>query len=53
MCGDRINVLIKKIAKLESELSELEDEEKNLYLQEVGITNSGLDKLIYQTYNLQ
>ena len=38
--------------QLESELSELEDEEKDLYLQEVGITNSGLDKLIFQTYNL-
>ena len=30
----------------------LEDEEKELFLQEVGIRNSGLDKLIFATYNL-
>lgn len=38
--------------QIESELSELEDEEKKQFMQELGITNSGLDKLIYQTYNL-
>lgn len=38
--------------QIESELSDLEDEEKKNFLQELGITNSGLDKLIYQTYNL-
>jgi len=38
--------------QLESELSELEDDEKDFYLKEIGISNSGLDKLIFQTYNL-
>ncbi len=38
--------------QIESELSELDNEEKRSFLQELGITNSGLDKLIYQTYNL-
>lgn len=38
--------------EIESELSELENEERTAFLQELGITNSGLDKLIYQTYNL-
>lgn len=38
--------------QIESELSELEDEEKKQFMHELGITNSGLDKLIYQTYNL-
>lgn len=39
-------------AKIESELSELNDDDKKLFLEELGITNSGLDKLIYATYNL-
>ena len=39
-------------AKMESELSEMEDEEKCAFLKEMGISNSGLDKLIFATYNL-
>lgn len=39
-------------AKLESELAELDEEEKKVFLEDVGITNSGLDKLIFATYNL-
>ena len=39
-------------AKLESDLAGLEDEEKKLLLQDVGISNSGLDKLIFATYDL-
>ena len=39
-------------AKIESELSELEEEEKNLFLEELGIEQSGLDKLINATYHL-
>ena len=39
-------------AKIESELSELSDNDKNAFLNEIGITNSGLDKLIFATYNL-
>jgi len=38
--------------QIESELSNLDEEERKVFLQELGITNSGLDKLIYQTYNL-
>ncbi len=38
--------------QIESDLSDLEDDEKKSFLEELGITNSGLDKLIYQTYNL-
>ena len=38
--------------QIESELSDLDDAEKKNFLQEMGITNSGLDKLIYQTYSL-
>ncbi len=39
-------------AKIESELSELEEEEKNIFLSELGIDDSGLNKLINATYHL-
>ena len=39
-------------AKLESELSELTDEEKELFLADLGIEQSGLDGLIHKTYKL-
>lgn len=39
-------------AKIESELSEINDEDRQMFLEELGITNSGLDKLIYATYSL-
>ena len=39
-------------AKLESELSELEESEKREFMDSLGLQNSGLDKLIFETYNL-
>lgn len=39
-------------AKIEEELAELEDEEKNIFLEEMGISESGLDKLIKASYTL-
>ena len=39
-------------AKLESELAGLNDEDKKVFLSDLGITNSGLDKLIFATYEL-
>lgn len=39
-------------AKIEAELSELEDEEKAMFLEDMGITESGLDKLIKSSYAL-
>lgn len=39
-------------AKMESELSELSDDDKKVFLSELGIQNSGLDRLIFATYNL-
>lgn len=39
-------------AKMESELVELPDEDKKIFLEEMSITNSGLDKLIFATYDL-
>lgn len=39
-------------AKMESELSELNDEDKQEFLNDLGIPESGLDKLITATYSL-
>ena len=39
-------------AKLEEELSELEDEDKEMLMQDYGIEESGLDKLIKASYSL-
>lgn len=39
-------------AKLEEELSTLEDDEKEAFLQDLGIAESGLDKLIKASYRL-
>ncbi len=42
----RINV------KMEEEIAQLPEEEQAEYLQELGISKSGLDKLIYSSYKL-
>ena len=39
-------------AKIEEELSGFEDEEKNVFLNDLGIEESGLDKLIKASYHL-
>ncbi len=39
-------------AKIESELSDLNDEEKEMFLQDLGIHESGLSQLIKATYSL-
>lgn len=44
--------VVKLCAKLEEELSELEDEEKKEMLEALNIESSGLDKLIEATYDL-
>ncbi len=44
--------VFKVCAQIEQEISELDDEEKKLFLQEMGLKESGLDKLIRASYNL-
>lgn len=44
--------VIEMCAKIESEISELDDTEKNEFLHELGIKESGLDSLVRSTYNL-
>lgn len=50
--GNENSGVIVMSAEIESELSDLQDEEKKKFLMDLGINNSGLDKLIFQTYNL-
>lgn len=38
--------------KIESEIAELDDSEKHEFLEELGLTESGLDKLIRASYHL-
>ena len=46
------STLILMCAKIESELVELNDEDKKTFLNELGILESGLDKLISVTYDI-
>lgn len=39
-------------AEIEAEISELSDEEKPMYLEELGIPEAGLNKLVRATYDL-
>ena len=39
-------------AEIEAEIAELEDEEKEMFLSDLGITESGLDRLIKASYSL-
>lgn len=39
-------------AQIEQELAELEDDEKKMFLEDLGVSESGLDKLIKASYSL-
>ncbi|MCD8364934.1 MAG: redox-regulated ATPase YchF [Clostridiales bacterium] len=39
-------------ASIEAEMAELEDDERDLFLEELGIAQSGLDKMIQASYSL-
>lgn len=39
-------------AQIEQELSELDDDEKAIFLEDLGLTESGLDKLVKASYKL-
>lgn len=39
-------------AQIEEEISELDDDEKKMFLEDLGLTESGLDKLIKASYKL-
>ncbi len=44
--------VITMCAKIESELAELEESDKIAFLKDLGVSTSGLDKLIFATYDL-
>lgn len=50
--SDKNASVITVCAKIESELSELDAEDKQLFLNDLGIKESGLNKLITATYDL-
>ena len=39
-------------AKIEAEVSEFDDEERDLFLEELGVSESGLDRLIKASYSI-
>ncbi|MDO5715898.1 MAG: redox-regulated ATPase YchF [Tissierellia bacterium] len=47
--GDNVVVIS---AEIEAEIASLDDDEKELFLEELGLSSSGLDKLIRSSYNL-
>ncbi|MHA4964800.1 redox-regulated ATPase YchF [Bacillus subtilis] len=49
--GENAEVIV-VCAKIESEIAELEGEEKQMFLEELGIQESGLDQLIKASYSL-
>jgi ribosome-binding ATPase YchF (GTP1/OBG family) len=46
------NIVIPISAKIEEELSEMEKEDKEMFLQDLGIDESGLDKVVKAAYNI-
>jgi len=49
--GENAEVIV-VCAKIEEEIAELEGEERAMFLQDLGVEESGLDKLIKASYNL-
>ncbi|MDQ9746696.1 redox-regulated ATPase YchF, partial [Acinetobacter baumannii] len=39
-------------AQIEQEIAELDDDEKKMFLEDLGLTESGLEKLIRASYHL-
>ena len=39
-------------AQIEQEIAELDDDEKKMFLEDLGLTESGLEKLIKASYSL-
>ena len=40
------------LPRIEQEIAELEDDEKKLFLKELGLSESGLDKLVKASYRI-
>jgi GTP-binding protein YchF len=46
------NEVVPVSAKIESELAEMDDEEKQVFLTDLGLTDSGLNRVIHKGYSL-
>jgi ribosome-binding ATPase YchF (GTP1/OBG family) len=46
------NETVKICAKIEEDLCDLDDEEKEMFLEELGLEESGLDRLVAEAYSL-
>jgi len=46
------NPHVAKVREIEQELAELDEDEKKEYLDDLGVTSSGLDKLVAASYSL-
>ncbi len=44
--------LVRICSKIESELAELDDDERAMFLDELGLNEAGLDRLIHEAYQL-
>ena len=44
--------VIEICAKIEEEIAQLDDDEKQMFLEELGLMESGLDKLVKASYKL-
>ena len=52
MAAKENSLVIPVSAQIESEISELPDDEKLMFLEEIGLSESGLDRLIKASYDL-
>lgn len=52
LASDEGSAVFVVCAKIEEEISALEDEEKKMFLEELGIKSSGLDRLVAASYKL-
>lgn len=52
MAAKENSIVIPVSAQIESEISELPDDEKLMFLEELGLSESGLDRLIKASYEL-
>ena len=51
MCSSDLEVFV-VCAQIEQEIAELDDEEKKMFLEDLGLEESGLEKLIKASYHL-
>ncbi len=49
---ERKAIVLPVSAKVEEDLSSLDDEEKDMFLQDLGVEESGLDRLVKASYNI-